>query len=130
MTPQITAIYAALLALWLLLLAWRIVLLRRKHQVGIGAGGVSQLSVAIRCHANATEYVPMALLLLLLAELQQAPEALLHVAGVVLLVGRIFHAQGLTKTQGGVSFGRVVGTSATWLVMLVLAIVNLLLVIL
>lgn len=127
MTPQITAIYASLLALWLLVLAFRIVLLRRTHKVGIGAGGISQLSIAIRCHGNATEYVPMGLILLLLAELQQAPMALLHVAGMVLLIGRILHAQGLTRTRGGVSFGRFWGTLSTWLVIIVLAAVNLLL---
>jgi uncharacterized membrane protein YecN with MAPEG domain len=127
MTPHITAMYGSLLALWLLILAYRVVLLRKKHKVGVGTGGHADLDVAMRCHGNACEYVPMAVILLLLAELQNAPIIILHVAGIVFLIGRFLHSQGLTKTQGGISFGRFWGTLATWLTLVVLAGVNLLL---
>lgn len=126
MTPHITALYGGLLAFWLIILAVRIALLRRKLLVGLGDGGHSSLDVAIRCHGNAAEYVPMAVILLLLAEMQQAPAALLHVSGAVFVVGRLLHAQGLTQSQG-LSFGRFWGMLATWLTIVVLALANLLL---
>lgn len=127
MTPHITAIYGAVLALWLVALALRISLLRKKHRVGMGAGGVADLQVAVRCHGNASEYIPIVILLLLLAELQGASALLLHIFGIAFVVGRILHAQGMTQSQGRTSFGRVVGTTATWLSMLALAIANLVL---
>lgn len=127
MTATITAIYGALLALWLIALALRISLLRKKYRVGVGAGGVSELQIAVRCHGNAAEYVPIAIVLMLLAELQGAPVLLIHVTGVAFVAGRVLHAQGMTQSKGGTSFGRFVGTLLTWAAMLVLALVNLLL---
>ena len=50
------------------------------------------LARRIRAHANAAEYVPLALLLLLILELNQTQPMLLHVFGCVLIAGRILHA--------------------------------------
>lgn len=117
---HVTGIYAALGALLLLVLALRISLVRRSAGVGIGDGGNHELNKRIRAHANAAEYLPVALLLLLLLDLGQTPPLWLHVFGVLLIVGRVLHAIGLSRTEG-VSFGRFTGIALTWGVMLVMA---------
>ena len=117
---HVTGIYAALGALLLLVLAVRISLVRRRARVALGDGGNNELVRRVRAHANAAEYLPVALLLLLLLDLGQTPPLWLHVFGVVLIVGRVLHAIGLSRTAGE-SFGRLVGIALTWGVMLVMA---------
>lgn len=117
---HITGLYAAFGALLMFLLAARVMQLRHRHSVGLGAGGDESLARAIRAHANAVEYLPIALLLLLILELDQTRAWLLHVFGIVLIVGRILHAMGLSTTAG-TSFGRFAGTALTMLVILAMA---------
>ena len=117
---HITGIYAALATLLVLILAGRVSLGRGRAKVGIGDGGDHQLIKRIRVHANALENLPLALLLLLLLELNQTQPIWLHVFGCVLIVGRILHAVGLSRTSKA-SIGRFVGTALTWGVMLVMA---------
>ena len=119
MSVGITSIYAALLGLLILLLAYRVVMLRRKLQVGIGTNGEKVLARAIRVHGNAIEYIPMCLLLMAFAEMQQASSWLMHTAGGGLLLARILHAFGLSRSVGK-SFGRFYGVILTWAVMLLL----------
>ncbi|HEX7370838.1 MAG TPA: MAPEG family protein [Rhodanobacteraceae bacterium] len=117
----IAAFYTALGALLVLVLAVRVMWLRNKRGVGLGGGGNEDLVRAIRAHANATEYLPIALLLLLLLAFEQTRPGLLHLFGIVLIVGRILHAIGLSGSPGR-SFGRVVGIALTVLVTLAMAI--------
>ena len=113
-----TLFYAALLTLVLMGLSVRVVFLRRRHHVGIGAGGHPELQRAIRAHANFCEYVPLALLLLVLLEAAAAvPAGVLHVLGLALVAGRIAHAIGLNRSPG-TSAGRFIGTLLTWLMLL------------
>ena len=72
----------------------------------------------IRVHANFVEYVPLALLLLLVLELNSASALVLNVLGGSLVAGRVLHAYGLS-TSTGTSPGRFVGTILTWLVILI-----------
>jgi uncharacterized membrane protein YecN with MAPEG domain len=120
----ITGLYAALLALLLVALALRVVALRWTTKTGIGDGGDRRLARAIRVHGNAIEYVPIALVLLLVAELGNATPALLHGCGIALVAARVLHAAGLSRTAG-VSPGRFAGTVATFTVIAVLAGVDL-----
>lgn len=122
--PQISASYSALLALLLLALSYRVTRERQRAKVGLGDGGDPDLGRAIRAHANFVEYVPLALVLLLICELAGGAPWLLHGAGGVLLVSRVLHAQGLSSSSG-LSRGRFYGTLGTWAVMLVLALANL-----
>lgn len=117
---HITGLYAALGALLMFVLAARVMQLRHRHSVGLGTGGDESLARAIRAHANAVEYLPIALLLLLVLELDQTRAWLLHVFGIVLIVGRVLHAIGLS-TRAGTSFGRFAGTGLTMLVIFVMA---------
>jgi len=87
----ITGLYAGLLALWLMLLAYEVVRRRKRHSVSLGAGGVPELERAIRAHGNAAETVPIALILLGLAEGMGTPGWVLHLAGLGLLAGRVMH---------------------------------------
>ncbi len=105
---QITGIYAALGALLLVFLAARVMRRRTQARIGIGDGGDHELLKRIRVHANAVEYLPISLILLLLVELGQTRPLLVHAFGILVLAGRVLHAFGLSKTSKA-SFGRVGG---------------------
>jgi uncharacterized membrane protein YecN with MAPEG domain len=122
--PVITALYAALCAFIVLALAVRIMVMRFRMRTGIGDGGDSRLARAIRIHGNAIEYVPIALVLLLVAELNGTRPALLHGCGVVLVIARIAHALGLLRSPG-LSLGRGIGVTGTVGVITVLAVFDL-----
>ncbi len=118
--PRITLIFASLHALLLLILVVPIVRRRISQRIGIGSGGDEQLARSIRVHGNFVEYVPMALLLLLLLELSGLAAVWLWTLGGVLLGGRALHAYGLTGSAG-TSPGRGLGAVMTFLAILVMA---------
>src|SRR5438105_14686515 len=119
--PAITALYAALVALILLVLAVRVSSFRRRLKVGFGDGGDPALQRAVRAHANAVEWALPVLVLMLIAELNRASPLLLHGCGIVLIVARILHGAGVSQVAG-MSFGRFYGIGLTWAVLLVLAV--------
>ena len=123
MSLTITAIYASLAGLLLLVLSFRVVRSRRKLSVGLGDGGQESLLRAQRAQANFTEYVPIALILLAVAESQVLTGWLLHTAGAILVLARLLHAWGLSQSSGR-SFGRYWGTLLTWVVILALSLAN------
>ena len=88
----ITSLTAVCAALLILLLTLQVVRLRRKDGVVLGDNGDRVLAKAIRGHANATEQLPIALILMGLAELQGAPTTLLWLAATALVIGRVMHA--------------------------------------
>ncbi|MBN8727513.1 MAG: MAPEG family protein [Xanthomonadales bacterium] len=126
---RITAIYVALSVLLVLVLAARVSLGRYRARVGLGSGGDEDLLRRIRVHANALENLPLALLLLLMLDLAELQPLWLHLFGIVLILGRILHAIGLSRS-GGASFGRATGTALTWGVMALMALLVLLQVVL
>lgn len=110
----VSSIYIALLALLLLSLALRVVKLRLKFKIGIGDGKHQALQLAIRTHANAVEYVPIALLLLICLENSWQVNGLTHAMGSLLFLGRALHAIGLSHNPG-TSLPRFIGTLCTWI---------------
>ena len=120
MIAPVTALYAGLLAILLLVFAGRVSLFRSKLNVGMGHGNDPALARAIRVHGNAVEWIVPMLVLLLVAEIDGANRTFLHVCGVVFLVSRITHAVGLSRTSKA-SSGRFWGTAGSWLVTLALA---------
>ena len=115
------ALWAGLNLILMLVLSVRVVRIRRARQIGLGDGGSAELERAIRAFGNASEYIPAALVaLVLLAVLQVAP-GLIHALGLALTIGRIAHAVGLSRS-GGASLARTVGVIATWLVYLTAAV--------
>jgi len=122
MNAGITGLYAGLIAVLLIALSYRVSKLRLKSRVGIGDQGVVELQSAIRVQGNLVEYAPIALLLLLIAELNSAAPALaLHAAGATLVLARLGHAFGLSSSPDRTP-GRFYGTLLTWLVILVLGV--------
>jgi len=96
---KIVPIYGALLAFVFLWLSARVIRVRGAERVAIGAGASKTLERAIRVHANFAEYAPLALLLILIAELQAAPAALVHGLCLALLLGRGLHAFGMSQEK-------------------------------
>jgi uncharacterized membrane protein YecN with MAPEG domain len=94
----ITAFYASLLAGLYLVLSARVIGWRRSRRVELGDGEDPQLLRRMRVHANFAEYVPFTLLLMALAENMTPPRPLIHVVGILLVVGRAMHAYGLSQT--------------------------------
>ena len=118
---RITALYAALLGPLLVVLALRVIGLRRRLRVAVGDGGHPEVARAMRVHANFAEYAPMALLLLALAESVGTPSVLLHVAGVALVAGRVTHAYGMSQAPENFRF-RTAGMLLTFGVIVGLAV--------
>ena len=120
MIPVITLLFAALHALLLLVLLVPISRLRHSRRIGLGDGGDAQLARSIRAHGNFIENAPFGLLLLALLELCRLPSPWLWAFGSALLLGRVMHAFGLSRSSG-YSFGRFYGTALTWVVLLAMA---------
>lgn len=111
----ISLLFASLNGLIFLVLSYLVVRGRFTEKVSIGAGGKERLEVAIRVHGNFAEYVPFAILLIAILEVNGISETILYTLGGVLTAGRLVHAYGLSKTLAPNMF-RAGGTMATWLV--------------
>ena len=95
----ITAIYAGLLAVFFIILSVRVIGVRQSARVAVGDEGNLALRRRIRAHGNFAEYVPMAIVLMGLAEGLFAPPLLLHAMGVALVAGRLLHATGISRVD-------------------------------
>jgi len=122
---RITGLYVALGVLLVLVLAVRVVMRRWTARIGIGDGDDKELRKRIRAHGNAVEYLPIGLLALLLLDLDGTAPVLLHACGIALIVARIAHAIGLSRT-GGTSPERFFGITLTFLTLLAMAVLLLL----
>jgi len=123
MVAPVTSIYAAITGLIIFGLAFRVVLLRKQEHVALGHGNNKRLRRAVRVHANATEYIPVILILMLLLEINGGMAWKLHLFGVLTILGRLIHAWWLSQSSG-TSFGRIWGTVLTWGVLIALAFAN------
>lgn len=127
---MITMFYGGLCVLLVVFLAVRVAMWRLRHKIRFGDGGDVELIKRVRAHANATEYLPLALLLLGGMELNgQAYDGLwlhvdqptlLHGFGATLFLSRVAHAWGVSSKSGSFK-RRMVGTIFTWLLMIALA---------
>jgi hypothetical protein len=111
----ITPLYAGLLAIWFVLLSYRVVQ-QRGHGVSLGDGGDPVLLRRIRAHGNFAEYVPILLVMLGMLELSGARTWLLHLLGITLLVARLLHGYALSFTESW-KFGRFYGTLLTFILL-------------
>jgi hypothetical protein len=119
---NITILYAGLLGLIGLALAINASRTRAATHVELGDGGNPTMLQAMRMHGSFCEYVPLCLILIGLIEMAHGPRWLVHALGIVLVVARILHAQGIHSAPGR-SFGRASGSGLTYLVLLVAAVV-------
>ncbi|MCG6970506.1 MAG: MAPEG family protein [Gammaproteobacteria bacterium] len=92
---MIVTIYVAVYTLIILWLSLKVINNRRKYRVSLGDGGVQELQIAMGAHSNATEYLPIGLVLLAVLELNGAWGWLIHLFGVILIVGRGYHINGM-----------------------------------
>lgn len=116
----VTPLYAAILALFQVYLSWRVVSLRNKYQIRMGDGGHTELTGAVRVHGNLLEYLPTAIILLLLLEVQGFNSGIIHVLGLLLLFARLLHVKGI-HDPAGASRSRKIGTRMTWAQMTIAA---------
>lgn len=114
MAAQATALWTALLVLVLLVLSLRVVRQRQAHHVEFGDGDVPDLARAIRAFGNAAEYVPAGIGGLIALAAVGAPPMALHMAGAMLLAGRVIHAVALSRSHAA-SAMRAAGMLLTWL---------------
>jgi uncharacterized protein len=75
-------------------------------------------------HATFAEYVPLALVLMALAELQGQAGWTIHLIGVLLAVGRVAHAYGVSQARQILKL-RTLGMVATIAAMITGAVANL-----
>lgn len=113
--PVITALYAGILGLMSLALSFFPGALRGKTKISIGDGGNQELLLAMRRHGNFVEYVPLALILIGLLELNGVRSAAIHALGGSLVLFRVAHAVGL-KADTIEGWGRAIGAGGTALV--------------
>lgn len=88
----ITSLYIGLLALIFLALSYRVIFFRRANKVSLGDADNKDLRQRVRGQANFAEYTPIGSIILACVELQSAPDIAVHALGLMLLVGRLFHA--------------------------------------
>lgn len=112
----ITALYAAILTPLFIVLSARVIRARHSGRVPIGDGGDKELLRRIRVHANFAEYVPLALILMGLAESLKADPWYLNALGAVLVLGRVLHAVGVSSLNERFAL-RTAGMSLTFAVL-------------
>jgi len=127
MALTLVPVFSAFFAVLFVLLSINVIRARRKHKVGLGTGRNKSVERAMRVHANFAEYVPFALLLIALLELNKANSALLIGLCSVLLIGRLVHAYGVSMENERFVF-RVSGMVMTFAVILIAALANLVIV--
>ena len=110
---SITPVYAAILGLLFFVLCVRTLRLRRALRIPIGDANDQHMLRAMRVHSNFTEYTPYALLLIFMLELGGGHNWLIHGLCICLLVGRLSHAFGVSKSSENYRY-RVFGMALTF----------------
>ncbi len=113
----ITAVYAGLFGLLAVLLANNVLYARMRT----GVLPKWQPDAQLRVQANFVENVPLALVLLLVLELQGAATVALHALGGALLACRLLHAWGLARHRGA-NYPRLIGAQGTFLLMSIMGV--------
>jgi len=116
---QAVALWAGLNLGWTLLLALNVTRHRMKEGVSTGSGNSQSLDRAVRAHGNNIEYVPGAILgILILAALGYSP-LVINLLGASLLVARFCHAHGIQQLEVDLPKTRVLGNVLTWALYLI-----------
>lgn len=108
----VTALYAGILGLLAVLLANQVLYARLRP------GKVPEWlpDTVLRVQANFVENVPLALVLLLILELQGTPANVLHWLGGGLTVCRLLHAFGMSRNPGA-NYPRLIGAQGTFVLL-------------
>ena len=120
----VTSIIASILTIIFIKLSFAVIGLRRKNKVGLGSGGHEDLERAIRAQGNFAEYVPFGIILIACLELNGAPWWLVALAGITLIIGRLFHAKGINTPSPDFS-NRILRMKLTFNTLIALIALNL-----
>ena len=119
--PTITALYAGLLGLMSIVIAVLVGRVRGTSGISIGDGGNLELTTAMRRHANFVEFVPLALILIGLLEMNGVTSNAIHGLGAGLVVARACHAYGF-RPDGSLGIFRTIGAVGSTLIIFVASI--------
>lgn len=92
-------IYIGILTLMMMVFGVRVSALRNKFKVSLGTGDQPELQRAVRVFGNMAEWIPMILITLVVSEMLGAPQWLIHVVGIALIVGRLATLPGIRPDQ-------------------------------
>jgi uncharacterized protein len=120
----VTALYGAVNAIFNVVLAGNVSRNRGRSKVFVGVGADEGLTRANRAHGNNSEYVALAVVMLMIAELSGGGSTVLHVFGGTLTLARLLHAHGMFAN---VVPTRAAGATLTWLTIVGLAVYALML---
>tara|TARA_A100001037_G_scaffold286618_1_gene295191 strand:+ start:7342 stop:7725 length:384 start_codon:yes stop_codon:yes gene_type:complete len=117
MDVPVTALYAGIFGLLSVLLANSVLYVRLRG----GQRPEWQGDAMLRVQANFVENVPLALVILLIAELSGLSAAAVHAFGATLVALRLLHAWGL-GTYPGANYPRLIGAQGTFLLLSILSV--------
>jgi len=117
---QAIALWAGLNLGLTLLLALNVTRHRMKEGISTGRGNSQSLERAIRAHGNNTEYVPGALLGILILVALGYSSLIINLLGASLLVARFCHAHGIQQLEVALPKTRVLGNVLTWALYLII----------
>ena len=124
MSISLTACYGAILALIIVALGINVTVHRVKLKVPLGDGGNKEMLRMIRLHGNAVEYIPLAIVMMAVYEINGGSHLALHIIGVALIAGRLIQTAAMWSTEIA-GPGRGTGQTLTWLSIAGLAVLNL-----
>lgn len=115
---RITALYAGLLGLLLVVLSLRVIIVRYKSRTALGDAGDERLRRRIRVQGNFAEYAPLAILLIAINEHLGMVSWGVHALGAALVLGRCSHAFGVSQHPETLAF-RQAGMVTTFTVIII-----------
>ena len=114
---EITLLYASLLSILAVFLAYKTGTLRLKTNTLLGSGDSSEMLQSIRALGNLVEYAPLAIIMLGLLEFQDVASWKLHLIGSIFFLCRILHAYGMAISRESTPY-RLLGIVGTWIIIL------------
>lgn len=114
---EITFLYASLLIILAVFMAYKVGTTRLKTNTLLGAGDSSEMLQSVRGHGNLIENAPFFIILIGLLEMQGIADWKLHLLGSSFFFFRIMHAYGMSISRESTPF-RLVGILGNWFILL------------
>ncbi len=118
---MISSIYVILGALLLIKLAINVTTLRSQYRIPYGDGGFYELQIAIQVYGNAVEYIPIAIILLIMMEMNGSQIWMIHIDGIMLITGHLLYIYGMHHQE--ITWRRS-GTSAIFVALSLMVLAN------
>ena len=96
----VSPIYVSILAIFYICVSFRVSLGRVKYKVAFGDGGHPEIKRRMRVQANNAEYIPIFMILFVMAEAASASAIFMHTVGIVYLSCRFLHFIGYGFIEG------------------------------